>query len=318
MFWTGHWFETIPVAEECAPIAYIAKWIQTFSIYGFTLVSGYLYMFKYSSYRTNGIMIFLTGKIKRLIIPSFFVSTVWIIPILYYFNSIDVKTAIKNYYLAISPSQLWFLWMLFFVFVIIWPVSNIMISNRYWGWFIAFISYLVAIVGRKFIPNYFNIWTAFSYVPFFYIGMCLRQKEDNNETIISEKIPYYIWIIVDILLFIIYTFIKKTGFGGEHFTNSVKLILNMWGAVMAWLTFQTLGHKVNWRSCKPFIRLSESSMPIYLFHQQIIYFVISTLNGRVNPIVNGLINFLVSLLGAFLISTLLMKWKITRFLIGEK
>lgn len=57
---------------------------------------------------------------------------------------------------------------------------------------------------------------------------------------------------------------------------------------------------------------------MYLFHQQIIYFVIVALDGKVNPWVNVGMNFIVVVIGSFLISALLMRWKITRFLIGEK
>lgn len=64
--------------------------------------------------------------------------------------------------------------------------------------------------------------------------------------------------------------------------------------------------------------LSKNSMTIYLFHQQIIYFTILWLNGKVNPYVNSFINFVVSLFLSSLISTMLMKFKVTRILIGEK
>lgn len=59
-------------------------------------------------------------------------------------------------------------------------------------------------------------------------------------------------------------------------------------------------------------------MAIYLFHQQIIYFTIIWLNGKVNPYLNAIVNFIVALVLSSLISTLLMRFKVTRVLIGEK
>ena len=59
-------------------------------------------------------------------------------------------------------------------------------------------------------------------------------------------------------------------------------------------------------------------MPMYLFHQQIIYFTIYWLNGKVNPYLHAGINFVAALVGSFIISSILMRWKVTRFLIGEK
>ena len=58
-------------------------------------------------------------------------------------------------------------------------------------------------------------------------------------------------------------------------------------------------------------------MPVYLFHQQIIYFAIILLNGKVNPWIHMIANFAIAVTGALIISIILMKWKITRFLLGE-
>ena len=59
-------------------------------------------------------------------------------------------------------------------------------------------------------------------------------------------------------------------------------------------------------------------MPMYLFHQQIIYFTIMIFNGRVNPYINSLLNFVIAIVLSFGISYFMMKFKVTRFLIGEK
>jgi len=59
-------------------------------------------------------------------------------------------------------------------------------------------------------------------------------------------------------------------------------------------------------------------MQVYLFHQQIIYVFITLLNGIINPYLNAAINFAASLVLSLLISALLMKFRPTRFLIGEK
>lgn len=69
---------------------------------------------------------------------------------------------------------------------------------------------------------------------------------------------------------------------------------------------------------KNFKIILSYSMPMYLFHQQIIYLSIVTLNGKVNPWINTDINFIVAFIGSFSISTIFMRWKGIRFLIGEK
>lgn len=45
VFWTGTWFTEHPIYVSSF-LAGIALWLNTFHIYGFTLVSGYLYAAK--------------------------------------------------------------------------------------------------------------------------------------------------------------------------------------------------------------------------------------------------------------------------------
>lgn len=92
----------------------------------------------------------------------------------------------------------------------------------------------------------------------------------------------------------------------------------VFGALMAFFFLQWLAEKIKWKNNKFFMNLSKHSMTIYLFHQQIIYFTIIWLNGKVNPYLHSFVNFVVALMLSFLISTLLMKFKVTRILIGEK
>ena len=69
---------------------------------------------------------------------------------------------------------------------------------------------------------------------------------------------------------------------------------------------------------KLFYFIVKQSMPIYLFHQQVIYFFIFWLNGLVNPYINASINFIGAMVVSIIISGTLMRFKLTRFLIGEK
>lgn len=59
-------------------------------------------------------------------------------------------------------------------------------------------------------------------------------------------------------------------------------------------------------------------MPIYLFHQQVIYVCIFLLNGLINPYIHAALNFIVAMIVSLLISIMTMKFKWTKFLIGEK
>ena len=249
---------------------------------------------------------------------------IWVAPISTYFFQWEGVELFKKYVLCINPSQLWFLWMLFGVFVIVWPLRNVMIEKPVIGWGIAIAFYGIGIVGGHIIPNVFCIWTACQYIIFFFIGMRLRVKEENavksdDEKPLTKRFPWYGWLILDLILFVVSLWIDETnGLIMKVTSLGVGILLQMVGAVMAWSILQRLAGHIRWQESKVFKTLSSYSMPMYLFHQQIIYFMITALNGVVNPWINAGVNFAVAVVGSFVISAVLMKCKVTRVLVGEK
>lgn len=317
-FWSGDWFTANPAIESNA-ISIINSWIGSFHIYAFTLVSGYIFAFKifgggYANYPQ-----FLKNKAKRLLVPYVFVMLIWVLPISQYYFKWDIISIIKKYVLCINPSQLWFLWMLFDVFAIVWPLRNVMVKKPLMGWIISLAFYGIGIVGGHFIPNVFCIWTACQYVVFFFIGMRIRVKSENRERLITETVPWYCWVLVDLLVFVADKWAEThNGFIWSVISIGLSFLLHVVGSIMAWSFLQMLASHVHWQDSKVFKTLASYSMPMYLFHQQIIYFTITALNGIVNPWINAGVNFLAAVVGSFIISGLLMRWKVTRVLIGEK
>ena len=127
------------------------------------------------------------------------------------------------------------------------------------------------------------------------------------------------WIAVHAVLFAISKLIS----GSESMiaklaTIPLNLLLHASGAIMAFTALVWIGERVKWENSKVFGVLSSSSMIIYLLHQQIIYFSIYLLNGLINPYLNSIINFVISLSLSLAISVILLRFKTTRFLMGEK
>ena len=251
--------------------------------------------------------------------PYLFVMLLWVAPITGYFYDWDLGYLIKKYIFCIDPSQLWFLWMLFWVFTIVWLIKNIILKKPVLGWFIVLMFYGVGKVGAKLIPNIFCIWTAFRYILFFYIGMRIRYKEENKEGSIVYSLPWFVWIIIYLGIFFGLEFIaKNNGVVWKLIIACMNFSLHVVGAIMAWTSLQILGKVIQWRNNMIFEAFSSYSMPMYLFHQQIIYFSITALNGKIDPWINACANYIFAILGSFVISKIFMHWKVTRALIGEK
>lgn len=315
-FWSGHWFTDNPALPSRGLNA-LFDWLNSFHIYAFALVSGYIFTYKINGGGYSHYIPFIKNKVKRLLVPYMFVALVWVVPISEFYFRWDMSYLVKKYVLCINPSQLWFLWMIFGVFVIVWPMRNIMLKNPAIGWIISIALYGVGSIGERIIPNIFCIWNACQYVLFFYIGMRIRDKREKNELLITDKVSPIWWIVLDLLIFAINGALDSRLVIVRVAGIILGLLSHIVGSVMAWSVLQMLASHFEWKSSKLICGMMPYTMPIYLFHQQIMYFTISLLNGKVSPFTNASINFVVALVLSIFISIFLMKWKATRFLIGE-
>ena len=48
VFWNGNWFTVEPVAFQSTILGVFSQWLNSFHIYAFILVSGYIFAFKMS------------------------------------------------------------------------------------------------------------------------------------------------------------------------------------------------------------------------------------------------------------------------------
>ena len=112
--------------------------------------------------------------------------------------------------------------------------------------------------------------------------------------------------------------LKLRGFFFLLIRVGVDLLLHTTGALMAFVTLQKIADRMNWKEKRWFLFISKNSMGIYLFHQQIVYVCIYLFNGVINPYVHAAINFISAIMISIIISTILMRYRYLRFLIGEK
>lgn len=315
VFWTGTWFTKNPVYDSNV-LATIASWMNSFHIYSFTLVSGYLFYFlKHEKGNYSRFLPFAVNKAKRLLIPYVFISVIWVIPFAVYFFKYDVVEIIKRFALGTSPNQLWFLLMLFCVFMIFHPLSCFFEKHNIGGAIVVIAFYGIGLVGQMVLPNIFQVFHACSYITLFWIGFKLRQYGSQ----LMMRIPAVIWVATDVLLFAIIQYLSR--FDGIIFkllNLGLGFVLHIIGALMAFVVLQKIADKVKWKESKVFGFLGKNSMPVYLFHQQVVYIFVTCLNGLINPYFHAGINFVGAMMVSLLISAILMKFKWTRMLIGEK
>ena len=313
VFWSGNWFMANP-AEQSKILAGIASWLNSFHIYGFALVSGYLfYYLRYEEGKYGQYVPFLLQKAKRLLVPYVFAAAVWAIPFSALFFPEQLSSNINTYILGTSPAQLWFLLMLFGVFLLFYPLADFVKGHQLFGAMVMIGFYGIGLLAP--IPNVFQIFHACMYLPIFWLGFKLRQWGSGW----LRRIPAWLWLLAHILLFVLTRYISRID--GTIFALlrlGLEFLLHAVGALMAFAVLQQIADKVNWQNSKVFGFISKMSMPVYLFHQQVIYVFLYCLNGLLNPYIHGAVNFVGAMTVSLVISALLSKFFVTRFLIGEK
>lgn len=321
IFWGSGWFSAYEPERTIDIAAVVANWLNSFHVYCFILTSGYIYSFlrfesgKYQKYGT-----FIAGKVKRLIIPYCFVSLIWAIPIGRYFYNYSLIDVVKNYLLGINPSQLWFLLVLFFVFIIVWPLSETINNNNIKALGIGIGFLVIGIVGTQAVQiNVFFIWTAIQDILYFIIGMIIRRLHKEGKVLTTRWYIKWGMLIADILLFAVQWkwLVDKTGMLFKIANLAVGVTIHCLGAITAFIFLQDMAKRVNWDR-KWFKLLAVNSMAIYLFHQQIVYISIAGFNCIIPPAVHMMINMMLAVIGSIIIAKLLRTNRYTRLLIGEK
>lgn len=310
-FWTDTWFIKSPVFPS-ATLKLLADFNSYIYVPAFFLISGYIYCYircekgGYSEYFP-----FIKKKVLRLLVPYVFFCSLWIAPITAYIYKLSASDIINKFVLGTAPSQLWFSLALFWVFVIMWPLSNAVRKSNVFCILLVLGSYLLYCKGYVILPkNYFNISSAFQYMPVFVLGVKMRQLG----TEFLKKTRAFIWLMVYLFLFAV----KHRLHGDSIPVIGVFLpfALRMSGALMAFVIFQRIALRIR-LDTPPFGFISGRTMTVYALHQQIIYFSILMFDGILPPFLHAGINALCALGISLLISIPLHRYKATRVLIGE-
>lgn len=313
-FYGGDWFTVCGFEQKNIYLGSLASWLGTFHVEAFTLISGYVYYFiKQEKQGYNKYSVFLLNKIKRLLVPYFAMSLLWVIPLSNTYYDYSCKDIIHKYLLGESPSQLWFLLMLFNVFVI----ADAIISwlGRKIQMICVLVIFLASVILTRMVPNTFQILTSMRYLMFFYIGYILRMKCPMME---SKK--YFIlgggFLLLNLVSFV-YSNIFFKPIHTRVFIFVCKNVCDISGAIMAFMLLSGIASK--FKAVNQVSKLFENiSFPIYLFHQQIIYIMLWHFVTKLPPFFMCCVCFIVSLIVSYLISEILVKNKYSRFLIGLK
>lgn len=316
VMWGGSWFAE-PAVQSPA-LGVFAQWLNTFHVPVFVFTSGYLYAYlKGETNRYESTSVVIAKKAKRLLVPYAFACVVWVVPFWVFFNGTD--QVVDKYLLAGSPSQLWFLVMLFMVFLLfelLWKLLGrrmLAVSIRT----VACPAVLYCcgcVLGGTLPVDVGQIASACRFACIFWVGMAFRVLP----TQVFWKIPPVVPFASHSLLFALALFVgTKEGAVFSVASITLWLVVRLAGVAMAIAVLGRAFARFGAMESRWGGILAKSCFGVYLFHQQVVQVVISMFNvSSIPPLALALACFVVSLVVSLEITVVLRRFRFTRFLMG--
>lgn len=315
VFWDNTWTAIAPQPYHL--LIDFNVWLASFSIYGFTLVSGYIYChLRYERGGYDTPRRFLNKKVRRILIPFLAFSILWAAPVDSLILDYDDRAMVLSYALGCSPCQLWFLLMLFWVFVFAYPLSDYFMRRGLGSWPVILAIFLCGqILHANFLP-YFQICAGMEFLLIFWIGFMLRR---SGKTFTTRNL--LIWGIAALILNLAFLYCTKY-FRGDSLSDYVIFKSLMWtsaifGSVMSFMLLVAAGRLIHWEKCPLFLSLSRSSYSIYLIHHQIIYVLLVAFSWTLDPILATLCVFIITMATSWGLSALLGMSSLGRIATGD-
>lgn len=281
---------------------YLCLFIYIFHMPLFFSISGFLFK-SVDIKNRNELIMFFKKKVKRLLIPYFFVGTFWLIPIRYlvgydnYVNNTLLYNVVINFILGKDNGHLWFLPSLFIIFIIYALCKYYIKSNKK----MLFLSFLFSILGYL-VPSYFG--SALQNIFWFSLGNYISSTQDKT---IRHEFALIFTVVVSIILYLI---IYNSGIVySKYFCLALKYFICL---ILIPLLYYYIPNKTN----KLIKMIDRNSFGMYLFHSPLVYITFSSLLIE-KPITTFIVNFIIFGFLSFLITLIIRKLNLG-YVIGEK
>lgn len=284
----------------------LATITYSFMLESYVMVSGYVMGFQKAQNRIRGGGKFIIRKVKRLLIPSFIFSVLY----LCLFHSGSFSDAMSDFVLTLGGvGHLWFLPMLFLCFAISLMLDKIP-SVR--------IRYVVVILFFmvKLLPHLpFQISSCAYYLLFFQIGKDLYTLLGNKRITILQVVGS--WLLF-IFLFGVSKAIPLPI--NVQLSDAIDLFKQVFYSMAGSVAFLATAIFVTQRKKLPvnYVKIGELCFGVYIFQQfflQIIYYK-TTVPIILGPVTLPWISFVVVLIASLMCTALLRKTKIGKALVG--
>ena len=238
----------------------IAKFLQPVRLPLFTILSGMLYALKPVS--TGTVQPFMQGKIRRILIPLFCISTLKFFEIYLIRGELSAppwdnvgidgpEDFWKMWFFHFG--HLWFLQAIFIIFVTIMLVDLLGLMNNLKAWlgWLAFLTILPIVYD---VGTFFSVGGASNLIVFFFFGAGLTRF---RETIFQPRVMAWAWLgtITGMAVYVVWQ-LKWL-----HFNDTGERLILVFVGLLGALCLLSLRFKFAWLA-----KIGAYSYTIYLFH----------------------------------------------------
>ena len=312
-----NWGGVVPDAP-CVPLSVLVSWLATFHTWFFVFASGFLFGYgRYSSCKYRNFKLDFCKRFRRLVVPYCFFAMFWAGPADYFIKGSDLHVVVLNYVFCFDCAQLWFLIMLFFVWLLFYVFSDVIVKLDFWFACLVFVALrLLCIVLKDFhVPLWIlGVNNVMRYSLLYYIGMYVALHPNVNIVMKKMLIPF---ILIEICAFVLYCVYNTSWVHLCPCLDKVLyVLLNVTGVCMFYSASLRLNCVII--SKNPLMRLlAVHGMGVYLVHQQIIYLLLHSVNlSVVNPYLFSVCCFMFSVSFSLLFVYVLAKTRLGRFALG--
>lgn len=255
----------------------LSLYIYSFHMPLFVAVSGcvYGYCVEGGKYENKGK--FVTGKLRRIILPYLIFGLLWVTPTMKLCSLTDMgffEYFFRGIVLSLNPRHLWYLLALFWIYILAIPLRPMIKSGKPWYLLISLLLFGAYLKLPGY--NHLQLIPALRYQLYFFLGVAINHYFPVLLRAIRRLyIPIY--ILCPLLLVVSLKFdpswLTKLGYA---------IIGIIWFVAIGGGLADKCGDKI--AGIKWYRVLNRDSFGLYLFHPMIIYVIFWQLGGlNINP-----------------------------------
>lgn len=249
---------------------FLVSWVYGFHMPLFFMLSGAVLALK----PLKSFEIFLTSKIKRLVIPYYVYGLLFMLPIKFmgqFYNEESIGKAYRGFLIGIDSGHLWFFLSLFWCMLTFYIVIKLLKKLKLDKMYLILILFLFISIMSRYMPfDFVGIKKGLSYVLCFAIGYCFeKERKKYMKSMVGDtKIISLVFLLLLVLEIIVIKIEALQGFIREYILLLVGCAFTFAMAYLCDKMFKNVSNSKIW------YLVTRNLFYVYIFHDPLNYLIL--------------------------------------------